>query len=395
MFFALAACQEQIQQPEPQEPEVEVEEVFDGEMQQVSFSVNITEAAKTKAFSKGLLATNLEYAVYRAENYTANDGTEYLAGTYIPSLSKGSNAKIEKNGDINWTVTLTLAKNIKYDIVFWAYATDAPYEFDEPNAQIKVTDNYKGKANAEVRDAFYALCDDYSVISSDTEVEMYRPFAQINFGASDYIPYVTDLGLDVTSTIDTQAHEYEPAVYEYDDPEFGRLLYAERPAVAECLVPTILNVLDGSVSGGAAVEFALTPIPYKNGEDKVLLTVEEEVDGEMKDVVYHWVSMNYILAPDSKASIDNIRATFAYNGEKLRIDIPSVPYRRNFKTNVLGDIFTGAAKFNVIIRPEYADTYVGNEEGFETEGEENTDNEENTEGEENTENEENTEGTEE
>ena len=355
-MVALAACQKEVQET-VQQPVLD--EGLDGELVEVTFSVDVTED-QTKAISDGLSATNLQYAVYRFEDYTDNSGKVYPKGQYIPSLSQGddpnasfSNAKIEKKGDRNWLVTLTLAKNVKYDIVFWAYADKAPYSFDEPNAKINVTDKYEGLANAENRDAFYGICREYSVISSETKVELFRPFAQINFGASDYIPYITDLGLNMTSTIDTKYHAAVEAVYEDNDPEHGRLLYPYRPSVASCKVPSILNVLTGAVDGPIEVNFATQAIPYETG-DQVLLTTGE---GETAKT-YHWMGMNYILAGTDRATIDNIHATFSYNGYNLVVDVPNVPYKRNYKTNIIGNIFTGHAQFNVVIMPDYTDTYV-------------------------------------
>lgn len=364
-MVALAACQKEVQET-VQQPVLD--EGLDGEMVEVTFSVDVTDAAQTKTISDGLSATNLQYAVYRAEDYVANDGTKYNKGQYIPSLSQGddpnasfSNAKIEKKGERHWLVTLTLAKNVKYDIVFWAYADKAPYDFDEPNAKINVTDNYTGLANAENRDAFYGICREYSVISSETKVELRRPFAQINFGASDYIPYITDLSLNITSTIDTKAHAAVDAVYENNDPVNGRLLYPARPSVASCTVPTILNVLTGAVDGAAEVNFATQAIPYETG-DEVLLETGEGAE----KVTYHWMGMNYILAGTDRATIDNIHATFTYNGYDLVVDVPNVPYRRNYKTNILGNIFTSHAQFNVVIMPDYTDTYVRDLEVYST-----------------------------
>ena len=340
-MFALAACQEELQQPvEEQKP---VLEGIEGELQEVTFTVTTPADAQTKAISDGLKATELEYAVYRAEAYVAEDGTEYPAGEYISVLSKGQNAKIEKNGERNWTVTLTLAKNVKYDVVFWAYAknapyTNAPYTFDEENAKI-VVNNYTDAANDEMRDAFFGRCDEYAVVTTDTKVELRRPFAQINFAADDYVPYVTDLHLDVTSKIDTDYHAAEEATaYE-----------VARPAVAQTLLPTVLNVLDGTVGEPKVVDFALGQIPYNTG-DQVLLEVDNG-SGEKKP--YYWVSMNYVLAAEGENTIDNIRATFNYNGENLKIDVPNVPYKRNYKTNILGTLFTGPARFNVVICPDY------------------------------------------
>lgn len=340
MLMAAAGCQEEINQPAVQQP---VEEGY----QTVTFSVNVPEDAQTKAISDGLSATNLQYAVYRAEEYVdpIDNSIVYPKGQYLEFLSNGedansplNNATIEKKGERNWLVTLTLAKNVKYDIVFWAYADNAPYTFDEANAVITVDDDYAGAANAENRDAFYNCLKDYAVITSETKVELRRPFAQINIGADDYDPYITDLGLKMTSKIDTDAHEAEAAT----------AWAKERPAVVATTIPTALNVLDGSVSDPVVVNFALGQIPYETG-DKVLLEVGEGAE----KVTYNWMSMNYILAGE-EATLNNLRATFRYNEQDLTIDVPNVPYKRNYRTNILGTLFTGPAKFNVVIVPQYS-----------------------------------------
>ena len=102
----------------------------------------------------------------------------------------------------------------------------------------------------------------------------------------------------------------------------------------------------GGVSEEVEVEYALAQIPYEAG-DKVLT----KVDG----VTYHWMSMNYILAAQTNSNIyGDIEATFHYNGCDLDVTIPSVPYRRNYRTNILGTLFTGPAKFNVEVVPGFA-----------------------------------------
>lgn len=354
-MFALAACQEELQQPveQPVVPGVE------GELQEVTFSVSVPQDPQTKAISDGMKATNLEYAVYRAEAYSYTDEagkTEtYPAGEYIPALSQGANAKVTEmhsTDQLKWEVVLTLAKNVKYDIVFWAYADKAPYTFDEENATITVDDKYEGPANAENRDAFFFRCDDYAVITSDTKVELRRPFAQINFGSSDYVPYITGLNLKMTSTFDTDAHAAKDAVYENDDPN-GRLLYPAVPSVGATKLPTVLNVLDGTVSGEAVVNFVPTPIPYETGDQVLMVT---DADGDetttADQTTYHWMAMNYVLAGE-EATINNIHAVFTYNKENLEINVPNVPFKRNYRTNILGNLFTGEAKFNVIVVPDY------------------------------------------
>lgn len=296
--FACVACQETLPQPEAVV-----------EYQEVSFAVNVADA-ETKATATpgdGSLATNLDFAVYHNS-------------TWISSVSPALNSEVEETEE-GWQVTLTLAKNVVYDVVFWAYADNAPYTFDKANHKIIVdygTQAAPLPANDETRDAFIKCCSGYTVTDTPVDVDLTRPFAQINIGASDYIPYITDFGFDMTSTI-------------------------------RCAAPSVLDVLTGAVSEEVEVEFlSLATIPYEDGNE-VLTTVD--------NVTYHWMSMNYILAAESKSNIyGDIEATFRYNDQNLVIEIPSVPYRRNYKTNILGNIFTGNAKFDVVVVPGFAGT---------------------------------------
>ena len=289
-FVLAASCQKEVQQAEL-------------EYQDVTFAVNMTAPEMTKALGDGSLAVLLDMAVY-------HDG-KHISSIQLPGVDReGMNATIIGTPG-KWRVTLTLAKNVEYDIVFWAHAEGAPYTFNKPEHQIVV--DYDGDANDEVRDAFYERVEGYTVTDTPVDVELRRPFAQINIGASDYDPYIT--GFEMTSSI-------------------------------KCKAPSVLDVLDGSVSEEVEVEYALAQIPYEAG-DKVLT----KVDG----VTYHWMSMNYILAAQTNSNIyGDIEATFHYNGCDLDVTIPSVPYRRNYRTNILGTLFTGPAKFNVEVVPGFA-----------------------------------------
>ena len=99
-MFALAACQEELQQPvEEQKP---VLEGIEGELQEVTFSVNLEDKAQTKSISDGLSADQLEYAVYYAEQGTldedkqdVNHSSKYKPGDYIEVLSQGDDPDAE------------------------------------------------------------------------------------------------------------------------------------------------------------------------------------------------------------------------------------------------------------------------------------------------------------
>lgn len=290
-----ASCQKEVQQAEPQ-------------YQDVTINVNMADPEMTKALGDGSLAILLDMAVYH--------NGEYISSIQLPGVDReGKNATVIGTPGY-WSVTLTLAKNVEYDIVFWAHAEDAPYTFNKADHKIVV--DYAGEANDEARDAFIKCLEGYYVTDTPVTVELTRPFAQINFGASDYIPYITDFGFDMISTI-------------------------------KCMAPSVLDVLSGEVSDEVEVEFTPTAIPYETGS---------QVLTQKNGVTYHWMSMNYILASEYNSNFyGSIEATFNYNGKDLVISVPSVPYARNYKTNIIGTLFTGPAKFNVVILPGFVDEF--------------------------------------
>ncbi len=285
-LIAAASCQKET-------PAVSLPE---GEEAVAVLSVSVPQSIATKTYSDGKTATDLYYAVY--------DGT---TGRYLI----GSDQPFEMKADLTCEVELRLVKNFAYDIVFWAQAPGAPYAFDKENATITVTDNYTNWANDDSRDAFYQLVDDYKVVPNPTKVDLYRPFAQINFGASDY-KKVTELGLIMSSKAELSG------------------------------LPNVLNALTRKAEGSVDASFTTSYVPALSGE-KLKVKDDEET--------YGYVSMNYVLAPEEKGMIDNVTGRFYYNDDEITIPVTNVPYQRNHRTNIIGEFFTGPAQFVVEIIP--------------------------------------------
>ena len=144
-----------------------VEEPVLNDEAKVTFSVNTPEIA-TRAYSDGMTATVLQYAVYD------ENGKELTALTKTDATINGST-----------TVELQLTTGNTYSVIFWAAAEDAPYAVDF--AEKTMTVNYDNAAcNDEKRDAFYAY-KEITVTGAQTEtIELRRPFAQLNIGTADY-----------------------------------------------------------------------------------------------------------------------------------------------------------------------------------------------------------------
>lgn len=260
-----------------------------GETSTVSFQVGTPEIA-TRAYSDGLTAKVLQYAVYDSEGNILSDLTE-------------TDATI--NGST--TVNLQLTTGDTYSVIFWAAAENAPYtvNFDEKT----MTVSYDGaKSNDETRDAFYKY-HTFTVTGAQTEtIELKRPFAQLNIGTGDYTA--------------SENAGYVPTT----------------SAVTVKNIYTTLSLVDGAATDETEAVFVANAIP----------------EGEQFPVAgYEYLAMNYLLVNTEKEVVD-VEFTYAdaSNDAKTRT-VGSVPVQRNHRTNIYGKLLTSTVDINVEIKPEY------------------------------------------
>ena len=283
----------------------------------VTLSVDLPGAPSTKAIADGQKALTLYYATY-TEN-----------GKMLASLSNTTTGVEVKNKTA--TVTLQLVKDLKYHVVFWAQAASCT-AFDFDWAQATMTVDYDGTANDDLRDAFYAVVNNIAIVDEVTYVNgveltesigLFRPFAQINFGASDYD--------SVTEYYDVQS---------VDAGMESSFVCAE--------VPNTLNLLDQTVGTSVAavdMDFALIP------NDPKTLTVGQ--------TEYRYVAMNYVLAPagTQPEMLDEVTATFKYETGNIErpVAVKNVPILRNHRTNIVGDLFTANTDITIIVMEAFTD----------------------------------------
>ena len=261
-----------------------------GKTSVVTFSVGTPEIV-SRAYSDGLTATVLQYAVYDED------------GELLPELTVN-------NGEIHGstTVNLKLTTGKEYSVIFWAAAPDAPYTVDFEEKTMTV--DYTGAlSNDENRDAFYNY-HTFTVKGTQTEtIELKRPFAQLNVGTSDYV--------------DAAKAGYVPT----------------KSAVTVRNICNTLNFADGTVSGNAEVTFDYNTIPV--GENF-------PVQG------YEYLSMNYLLVAAQKSLVEiEFGYTETDANDAMTRTVGSVPVQRNYRTNIFGQLFTSDVAINVEIVPEY------------------------------------------
>lgn len=294
----------------------ELEAVQSGNEAQVSFSLGLEGAIGSRAISDGKSADVLMYAVFDKD------------GKRISTIKKESKTGVT----FPTTAEITLAKGQTYKVAFWAQDDDckAYTVSDDMNVTVDYKTNNTSN-NDETRDAFFKTVEFTVTGSTSIDVELKRPFAQINVGV-------------------TKA-DWEAAVA-------SGITIAQSSVVIKNAA-TNLNLLDGTVSGETEVNYSLANIP----SNPAILDVDTDGDGTKEE--YNWLSMSYILPAATssgyeKTTLDNVSFEFApSSGETIKFNqgLNAVPVQRNWRTNILGKILTGDITFNIVIDPVYEDDH--------------------------------------
>ena len=264
----------------------------------VSFNVELPAEINSRAYSDGLTARKLTVAVYDASDTELTGLRQNLTfdGT---SLTK--------------QVTMRLANSRTYKVVFWVQAATAPYTFNTTNHKVDVS--YTAvTANSDLYDAFFK-CEDVDVSGSITRtVELRRPFAQINIGATDYAAAAA------AGWVTEQTSVHVDNVY----------------STLDLCTGTVSN----AVSGGYTYTLAAKPVVATDGRFPAT-----GVDAEYQ-------SMVYVLTRDEQ-SLTDVEFKAQDGAEVITRTYANVPVRRNYRTNIYGNILTEEANFTVQIVPNF------------------------------------------
>ena len=303
----------------------ELDVVQSGNEAQVTFSLATEGGIETRAISDGKGAKKLVYAVYNAN------------GDLITTIANADvNGQIVDNSafdnGLTENVTITLAKGQQYTVAFWAQNPQCTAYTTTDLKNVKV--DYAGLNNDETRDAFFKA-ETFTVTgSTEIDVVLKRPFAQINVGV-----YQSDWDAAVASEIEI-----------------------EKSKVTIEKAATSINLLTGEVDGEETVEYGFDIIPAKFTASETL-DVDLKNDGTKEKYVY--LSMSYILANDgatgyAKTTLEGLDFTFApISGNNINFSegLNAVPVQRNWRTNIIGKILTGDVTFNITIDPIYDGEY--------------------------------------
>ena len=307
----------------------ELDVVRPGDLAQVTFSLVEDNGISTRTISDGMSADMLYYAIYNEDNELITTISPSTDGLFTKSGAF-------PNGSRKDEVTITLTKGQKYTAVFWAQnsACEA-YTVKADTDGLIVDVDYVGDNNDETRDAFFKA-ETFNVTGNVViDVELKRPFAQINVGITE-----DDWNAAISS---------------------GITISESRVVIKNAA--TSINLLTGEVGDETtAVVYDFAAIPANSNE---VLMVDVDHDGAIgEDEKYKYLSMSYILTDNDAGKTtlesDGLQFTFrSVSGKEIVFDegLHAVPVQRNWRTNILGKLLTGNIQFNIFIDYIFDDDY--------------------------------------
>ena len=296
LMFSTGSCQKELPGVEERESNI---------------SFTLYTGGQTKAIAD---ATNIDILHYQVYPEDAEKATKPLA---VGSVK-------DTDGDGVFNVDLSVIVDQTYNFIFWAQV-DRP----EGNEHYDVSDlrrvhikSYDDElANDESRAAFFAR-KTYHIDGPEFKetITLYRPFAQVNIGTTTY---------DVSSL------------------NLSEPLKVNQSAMKVYGIADTFNTLTGEGEGSKDVLFQknLTPNGDADATDKIL---------QIGDSRYYWLSMNYLIINGPSDNV-MVEATFHTTHGDIDVAVDNVPLKQNHRTNIIGDILTAGAVFEIVIDESFQD----------------------------------------
>ena len=277
----------------------------DGETVEMTFNVDVPGVeVSTKGLSDAASVNELICQVF------LNDGNY----TPVPDLNQTVTVT-----DKHAKVTFNLVKGQKYSFAFWAQAKGTGY-YDTRNLQAVKMNVGAVKANDPAMDAYFAQKNfqAFSTATTKEKITLYRAVAQVNFGT------INSDRIDKLGIVKSKIKLTE--------------------------VPTVFDVVRGNMDDAYSVPAA---IEFKENAlvEKKLLAADKE---------YDYVATCYVFAHKDQKLTDatatfwvDIRDSKGNFTTTRTVSAPNAPYKRNMRTNILGDLLTVNQDFNIVVDPDF------------------------------------------
>lgn len=308
MFFFAAAALAMLSAASCQkEPAASVE----GGNAVVSLSVALPEAPQTRAIAQAEKADIVYFEVWNSDwtkklRVQDKDGNPFESAPVDVTTRRAN-------------IELTLVADQTYNFLFWAQNKDCgAYSWDQSYDGLglkKVNIDYSKMAedgNNDIYDAYYKRYQLKVNGAINETVVLYRPFAQLNFATERMTTSFGDVQLMASSVTVTG-------------------LSTAFDLYNEC-----------GVEEDPANPVSVTFVPKD-----ALVKISEPLNTNNKD--YTWLTMDYMLM-QGVSDLVEVEASF-----DLDMDVPvehkiaSVPLKKNYRTNIIGDVFAADAKLQIII----------------------------------------------
>ena len=293
LLFAFAACQK--------------DEAKGGHGEEYAnrLRVTIPLEAQTRAVSEGSLVDVVYYEVW-SEDFTTR---------LFYNNAAVDNCMAE--------IDVALVKDQTYQMIFWAQKKSVENGFQSPfswSTLKRVNVNYAKftENNKDCYDAFYCIAQVESD-GKDKTVRLYRPFAQVNFG---------------TDTLETAFGEF---TIDSNTMKISQLATAFDTVNGHAYADSYQSNVSITASQGGLVQ-------QETGDRKDLV---------IGDTGYYWVAMNYILVPSQDMATVKVDLTFNTSGGTLSHSIENVPIKKNYRTNIVGDLFTSSTHLQIVVDPNF------------------------------------------
>ena len=297
-----------------------------GEEAAVQFNVQLSDGSSaSRAISDGTTVNKLYYEVYATTGENGDINSAQLTA-YDAVVGLDVNAEGKKYAKLP---TMNLVKGQTYYVVFWAQwenDNDNKKAYDATNLKnITVWDNAT-KANDETKDAFTAVEKITVTGAKSYNVELHRPFAQVNFlTTSDDVENAGEAGLN-----------FDVASEKVQGPRLASTMSVSYAA-------TQFNALTSEAidAENAGVAFGWAQIPSFN-------------EGlNISNVDYEYLATAYVLVPGNQATAEIAMEIETGLNETISLTVPNAPIQRNYRTNVLGNLLTNQTDFTVVVNPIY------------------------------------------
>lgn len=328
-LLALTSCSSQ------EEP---VMEAGSGEVTTVTLSLALPGQPQSRAtqhevaYGDASMVDKIEYAVYDSKNQLV-----------LKSSDSGA-AVVEKKGELYYSVDLQLLREHEYTVICWASATNSPYTFNPELNGVTVSVDYsKVEANNEACDAFFGKRKITVAHTQGTNNDLYaitlgRPFAQVNVVTND---------IDVANKFFQNGNDIASVSVIMKDKPAGKY--------------NTLSLLGNGVIASNPETNVTYKVEYTNYSSSKKRAAIMESGQE-----FYYLSTCYLLTGiESDGTMTNGHGTKSETtdieivitdkwGESIHYPISNLPIKRNWRTNIFGNLLSTDAKIDIRLDREFS-----------------------------------------